>query len=477
MKHFLRRMFLNKRGGSTLEYIAILTAGLILALILYHIIDQDVEGLLSSKIESIFNGEEQHVGDTETTLSEDKPNNISELQPEEPQEKRTEKVKSGQENTDDSDDESEGLWEKAKKTPIIGSALEKGERYLQSDQFSDDLSDLGNDIGEGMIEASGVLDLWNFVTGVDAETGEIISGEERFKEPIIEGLKGLIFNRVKPLKIIESPYKIVKKKVCGCERFNELLEKHLDGKLNFRELNKKTKEEKLTKGGKEITEEDIKKEIEKGKERRKKEDKKVGYEYKIVKEVKGSKKFPPDQFPEGIAKDSGSIRERIDKKGKKQYEVKRANGTWRKITLSDKQAGNPSTKRVELHGEKQMVTIPHDPYGFPIFDRYSVQEETLPPSEWTRAQQTQFNYLNRQVTKKYHSNPKKFTMEFTEAMEKQGASKQVISKALQKIKDGEQPDNFTWHHHQEHGRMQLVPTEVNAKFKHIGGDAIWCRSK
>lgn len=32
---------------------------------------------------------------------------------------------------------------------------------------------------------------------------------------------------------------------------------------------------------------------------------------------------------------------------------------------------------------------------------------------------------------------------------------------------------MTWHHHQEHGRMQLVESDVHDVARHIGGDAIW----
>ena len=36
---------------------------------------------------------------------------------------------------------------------------------------------------------------------------------------------------------------------------------------------------------------------------------------------------------------------------------------------------------------------------------------------------------------------------------------------------------YTWHHHQELGRMQLVPSDVHGKVQHIGGNAIWGMKK
>lgn len=33
----------------------------------------------------------------------------------------------------------------------------------------------------------------------------------------------------------------------------------------------------------------------------------------------------------------------------------------------------------------------------------------------------------------------------------------------------ETPKGYTWHHHQDKGRMQLVETEIHAKTGHTGG--------
>jgi filamentous hemagglutinin len=33
-------------------------------------------------------------------------------------------------------------------------------------------------------------------------------------------------------------------------------------------------------------------------------------------------------------------------------------------------------------------------------------------------------------------------------------------------------DGYTWHHHQDNGRMQLIPEMVHKKTGHIGGEAI-----
>jgi hypothetical protein len=33
--------------------------------------------------------------------------------------------------------------------------------------------------------------------------------------------------------------------------------------------------------------------------------------------------------------------------------------------------------------------------------------------------------------------------------------------------------DFTWHHHQDVGRMQLVPRQIHKDTGHWGGDALW----
>ncbi|EEM80121.1 hypothetical protein bthur0011_59140 [Bacillus thuringiensis serovar huazhongensis BGSC 4BD1] len=44
---------------------------------------------------------------------------------------------------------------------------------------------------------------------------------------------------------------------------------------------------------------------------------------------------------------------------------------------------------------------------------------------------------------------------------------------IELFKLGEVPENYTWHHHQEAGRMQLVDYETHRKTDHTGGYKIW----
>ena len=50
-------------------------------------------------------------------------------------------------------------------------------------------------------------------------------------------------------------------------------------------------------------------------------------------------------------------------------------------------------------------------------------------------------------------------------------TKQVTKKAFDGKGKSEIPD-YTWHHHQDTGRMQLVPEWEHSKTGHIGGTAM-----
>lgn len=44
---------------------------------------------------------------------------------------------------------------------------------------------------------------------------------------------------------------------------------------------------------------------------------------------------------------------------------------------------------------------------------------------------------------------------------------------LEQINDGRTPRGYVWHHHEQPGKLQLVPTEIHQKISHTGGRAIW----
>jgi hypothetical protein len=47
------------------------------------------------------------------------------------------------------------------------------------------------------------------------------------------------------------------------------------------------------------------------------------------------------------------------------------------------------------------------------------------------------------------------------------------SRQLEQIANGDTPDRYVWHHHQQVGKMQLVRFEDHQKAAHLGGKEIW----
>jgi hypothetical protein len=41
------------------------------------------------------------------------------------------------------------------------------------------------------------------------------------------------------------------------------------------------------------------------------------------------------------------------------------------------------------------------------------------------------------------------------------------------MKEKERIPGYTWHHHQDTGRMQLIPKELHDKTGHVGGSKMW----
>lgn len=41
------------------------------------------------------------------------------------------------------------------------------------------------------------------------------------------------------------------------------------------------------------------------------------------------------------------------------------------------------------------------------------------------------------------------------------------------VNGGSSPTGYTWHHHKDRGRLQLIDRDVHAAFPHVGGESIW----
>ena len=95
-----------------------------------------------------------------------------------------------------------------------------------------------------------------------------------------------------------------------------------------------------------------------------------------------------------------------------------------------------------------------------VFPEFTATYETTLPDELLKAtdyQQSQ--YSNEQLR---------------EAVERDPSLKERFNETqIEQIRKAETPDGFTWHHHQETGRMQLVDTSTHLRTGHTGGKEIW----
>jgi len=83
----------------------------------------------------------------------------------------------------------------------------------------------------------------------------------------------------------------------------------------------------------------------------------------------------------------------------------------------------------------------------------------IPESMYHSTDYDQFSYANQQLALSIHEDPTladKFTAE-----------------QLEQIENGETPDGYVWHHHEQPGRMELVREDVHSQSGHTGGRNIW----
>ncbi|SDX78903.1 DNase/tRNase domain of colicin-like bacteriocin, partial [Pseudomonas syringae] len=118
-------------------------------------------------------------------------------------------------------------------------------------------------------------------------------------------------------------------------------------------------------------------------------------------------------------------------------------------------------RNVYLAGQRHPVTgVVFDNRGFPIFDDVSAFDTRISLDAFKSAS--------------YEGQMKLATQDLFDAMQRgQIGTSSFTVKQLQQISAGAKKiDGFTWHHHQDSGRMQLVPELVHKKTGHIGGEAM-----
>lgn len=94
---------------------------------------------------------------------------------------------------------------------------------------------------------------------------------------------------------------------------------------------------------------------------------------------------------------------------------------------------------------------------FPEFD--SKFDAQLPEEKLQSSDCEQFSECNAQLKEAVESDAK--------------LAEQFTPTQLEQISNGDTPDGYTWHHHEEKGKMQLVDTQTHLQTGHTGGRSIW----
>ena len=120
-----------------------------------------------------------------------------------------------------------------------------------------------------------------------------------------------------------------------------------------------------------------------------------------------------------------------------------------------------SASNVRLAGQTHPRTgVVFDQRGFPIFDDVARYDTRIPADQFRATDyQGQMRLATRDLRDTIATNPQlrsRFTQPQLDAI--QGGRAKI-------------PD-FTWHHHQDTGRMQLVPSATHRRTGHIGGESL-----
>ena len=93
------------------------------------------------------------------------------------------------------------------------------------------------------------------------------------------------------------------------------------------------------------------------------------------------------------------------------------------------------------------------------FSEHCRFETRLPEEQYLKRDYQHFKYCNEQLSQDYE-NGNLNTEQFTD-------------RQLEQIRNGDKPEGYTWHHHEEPGLMQLVDSEIHSRTPHTGGRSIW----
>lgn len=152
-------------------------------------------------------------------------------------------------------------------------------------------------------------------------------------------------------------------------------------------------------------------------------------------------------------------KEKLDSYIERKGETAKPEGTplerYENVEVTTRQSKHPTVEYVEdtVQIDGRSVTA-----RFPEFE--SVKDVQLPDNLRFGRISEQESYCNQMLRQDVQENPDKYEGIFNE-------------KQLEQINAGQKPEGFTWHHHQEVGKMQLVDTETHSHNRHDAGFILW----
>lgn len=118
-------------------------------------------------------------------------------------------------------------------------------------------------------------------------------------------------------------------------------------------------------------------------------------------------------------------------------------------------------RMIHMAAKRHPITnVPYDNRGFPIFDRYAEYDTRFPARVFDSAS--------------YSQQLKMASRDLYAAIQRgEVNSSRFTAAQLEQLRRGDSTiDGYTWHHHQDHGRMQLVIRRIHSKTGHIGGESM-----
>ena len=160
-----------------------------------------------------------------------------------------------------------------------------------------------------------------------------------------------------------------------------------------------------------------------------------------------------DEIDAAISKDR--LNGYIDRKGETSAPEGSPLERYENVQVHTRMAAHPSVEYTEdtVRIDDRSVTG-----TFPEFS--SVKDVQLPQDMRFARVNAQEKCCNEELCRDVTENPEAYRDVFTD-------------RQMEQIRSHETPEGYTWHHHQEVGRMQLVDSRIHEANRHDGGFVLW----